>query len=271
MSRAIFNPGKRSSNRVDICPRCDEGKKLAADKYCIKCSIAVLSGEPKFLSPPESPLKQRLFDAVADLTPRDRMIVLSRLLLDEPDLVIFDTETTGVGATDEIVSISIINRDGQTLVSSLVKPTQPITNSYIHGITDTRVLAAPAFPRLYPRICEALDGKVMLAYNTDFDHRMLDQDCKRYHLRPVVPRREACIMEMYAQFYGEWNDYHHNYRWQKLSRAVAQLDITFPGENHNAAADCLAALEVLRAMASTPLETAAETKQDTVPAELELS
>ena len=42
----------------------------------------------------------------------------------------------------------------------------------------------------------------------------------------------------YAKFVGEWNNYHGNYRWQKLE-----------GGDHSAAGDCLATLEVIRTMA----------------------
>ena len=49
MGKVTFNPGKRIANKVVICQRCNTHKKLAMDKYCVKCGIAVKDGEPKQL------------------------------------------------------------------------------------------------------------------------------------------------------------------------------------------------------------------------------
>lgn len=55
--------------------------------------------------------------------------------------VYLDTETTGLGSTDEIIEISIIDDDGSTLLETLVKPSQPIPadSTRVHGITDADV------------------------------------------------------------------------------------------------------------------------------------
>jgi DNA polymerase-3 subunit epsilon len=45
-------------------------------------------------------------------------------------------------------------------------------------------------------------------------------------------------MLKYAEFVGEWNDYHGNYRYQKL-----------PGGDHTAVGDCRATLKVIKKMA----------------------
>jgi len=47
-------------------------------------------------------------------------------VIESRDFVILDTETTGLYDDDEIVSIAIINSDGQTLLNQLVKPVRPI-------------------------------------------------------------------------------------------------------------------------------------------------
>jgi DNA polymerase-3 subunit epsilon len=46
-------------------------------------------------------------------------------------------------------------------------------------------------------------------------------------------------MQWYSQWVGEWNDYHQDYKWQRL-----------PGGDHSALGDCKATLEVIRRMAA---------------------
>ncbi|NJL65352.1 MAG: hypothetical protein HC903_30705 [Methylacidiphilales bacterium] len=47
-----------------------------------------------------------------------------------------------------------------------------------------------------------------------------------------------CAMHYYSQYVGEWNDYHGNYKWQKL-----------PGGDHSALGDCHATLKIIKQMA----------------------
>lgn len=177
--------------------------------------------------------------------------------------VIFDTETTGFESKDEILQISIVDQDGAPVFTSYIKPAQPILNSQYHGITDELVKDAPTFPEAYEQIKAALNGKVVLAYNYEYDSRMLSQVCKRHDLEAIKPSSSDCVMELYAQFYGEWNEYHGNYRWQKLNQAVASFGLTFDGKEHDALADCKATLGVLKKMAEWNEEQA--TKAPEIP------
>jgi inhibitor of KinA sporulation pathway (predicted exonuclease) len=56
-------------------------------------------------------------------------------------------------------------------------------------------------------------------------------------------------MEQYAQFNGEWNEYHGSYRWKKLREAMATFGLSFEGQEHNAVTDCKATLAVICTMA----------------------
>ena len=68
--------------------------------------------------------------------------------------IFLDTETTGFRETDEVVEISIIDIDGETLFSSLVKPRIPIPPDAmrVHGITEQMVADAPVWADIYPNI-----------------------------------------------------------------------------------------------------------------------
>lgn len=167
--------------------------------------------------------------------------------LSRTEFRLLDVETTGFNSSDEIISIAIINQRGDALVDTLIKPGQPILNADRHGITDEMVATAPPFPEAYSAIREALDGKLVLAYNAAFDLRMLDQDCERHGLEKIAPLAYECVMEMYATWWGDWHDYHESFTWQKLGTACKRFGID-PGVEHRALDDARAALAVLRAV-----------------------
>ena len=58
-------------------------------------------------------------------------------------------------------------------------------------------------------------------------------------------------MAPYAKFYGEWNDYHGSYRWQRLTAACAQQGIdTSDTTAHRALSDCVMTLRLIEKMKS---------------------
>lgn len=167
--------------------------------------------------------------------------------------VVFDTETTGFGSDDQIIQIAIVDQYDNTLLNSYIKPDGPILNSEYHGITDEIVQDAPDFPTIYPLIVGAMAGKRVVAYNLDYDRRMLNQVIARHKLDRLQwtgATGMLCAMELYAQFHGDWNSYRRSYRWQKLDVAVKALGISRNGYAHDALSDAQATLAVLWAMAN---------------------
>jgi DNA polymerase-3 subunit epsilon len=185
----------------------------------------------------------------------------ARILLAEGDFVIFDTETTGFDEHDEIIQIGIIDHTGAVVLDQLIRPTQPILNTQYHGITDAMVQDAPGFPDAYEAIQAAFEGKTVLAYNWDYDSRMLAQVCRRHDLEPLSwTDGTDCVMERFADFYGEWDDYHGNYRWKKLREALAHFGLKhadFGAKEHDAGTDAKATLAVIRKMAEWTAEAEA--------------
>lgn len=170
------------------------------------------------------------------------------------EFVIVDTETTGFEADDEIIQIGIVDHTGATAFESLIKPAKPITNSQYHGITDETVKDAPGFEAVYPAIRAALEHKRVIAYNADYDWRMLRQEWERHGLAPIVaiPGVSHCAMHQYAAFNGDWNDYRGNYRWVKLREALAHFGLKhedFGDAEHDAVTDAKATLALIQKMA----------------------
>ena len=171
------------------------------------------------------------------------------------NFVVLDTETTGLGSRDRVVEISCIDRNGNVLVDSLVNPgiAIPVASTAIHGISDTDVADKPSLPALWPLVRNAVrSAECVLVYNAAYDCRLIRQSLEG-HGTAIAQAGQltwGCIMELYAQFYGQYSEYHGSYTWQKLVTAVNQCGLRMEGPSHRALADTRASLAVLKYMAS---------------------
>ena len=169
-----------------------------------------------------------------------------RLLARNPDSwVILDTETTGLGPEAEVIQIGVIDGGGSVLMDNLlVKPTVPITSgaAAVHCITSEMVKDSPTFPEVLPQLLEVVRGKLLVVYNLQYDLRLLIQSALAHNHRWQLLEVENtdCAMLRYAEWFGEWNDYHGSFRWQKLQ-----------GGDHSAIGDCFATLDVIKKMANS--------------------
>ena len=159
-------------------------------------------------------------------------------------VVFLDTETTGTGARDEVVEIAIIDAEGKVLINSLLHPKHrkrwPDAEA-IHGIGPAQVVDAPTLDLLMPSIITAVRGKNVVIYNADFDSRFLPEALEK-------AAAVHCCMLRYAKFKGDWNEYHNDYRWHKLTVAARHIGYRFEGDAHRALADCRATRTVWQHM-----------------------
>lgn len=165
-----------------------------------------------------------------------------------------DTETTGLRGNAEIVDLALIGPDGEVLINTLVRPTSPIPAeaTKIHGITNEMVIDAPAFSEIMPNLIKLTQDKLVVIYNAEFDQRMLRQSAAANNIKnPCVKSDVVCAMTLYAQFYGDWNGYRGNYKWQSQANAAKQLGIEVPDGLHRAAADAQLCRLIVEAMAAT--------------------
>lgn len=187
---------------------------------------------------------------------RKQPIAWARALLSEPFLIL-DTETTHLDHTGEITQIAVIDHLGLTHIDTYVKPYTPIDENSrafkVSGISQKMVEKAPCFADIYPTLTEILSGQKVVIYNAEYDTRLIRQSIKQYQrfvpasktLHPGTKEDWQDIeadwidaMIPYSIFAGEWNDYHGNYKWQKL-----------PGTQHGALEDCKAVLTLIKRMA----------------------
>lgn len=174
----------------------------------------------------------------------------ARSLFARPNFYVIDTETTGVGKRDEVIQIGIVDKNGTTVMDTLVKPTVPCSAgaARVHGISNKMLETAPDFFDVYMQVSKVIAGAPLIAYNMDFDWRLLQQSVDSRKLPMFRVGERSCAMKMYAQFRGVWNGKFGNYRWHKLGQAAAYEGIQVR-DAHNALGDVRMTLALLRKMA----------------------
>ncbi|MEZ4393674.1 MAG: exonuclease domain-containing protein [Polyangiales bacterium] len=150
------------------------------------------------------------------------------------DVVIVDTETTGLSSSARIVEIGALHVRGGSVVGqfqTFVDPEEPIPRAVIrvHGITDAMVKGSPTAGDAIRAWQRFAAGRPVLAHNAAFDHRMFAQDAARVGLGRLglafwCTRRFAKAAFPKAPGYG-------------LAKLSAWLKLPSP-PTHRAVADC---------------------------------
>lgn len=165
-------------------------------------------------------------------------------MLQLPNFYVIDTETTGVGKNDEIIQIGILDKNGMTIMNTLVKATVPVSRSAarVNGITDAMLHDAPTFADVYVELSTKLAGVPLVAYNMNFDWRMLVQSATRFNLPPMRTGKRHCAMQKYALYRG-------GIRWQKLTNACTYHRIKVENA-HDALGDSRMTLALIQTMSA---------------------
>lgn len=165
--------------------------------------------------------------------------------------VFLDTETTGTEAMDEVVEIAILDADGQVLFESLVKPNRQVSPgaARVHGITEIKLVNAPSWKTVWPQAKEVLRDRWLAVYNAAFDLRLMRQTSGLHGIAWELPTAgQTCIMELFAQYYGERYPSYGRHRWKSLDFAGRFFKLPEPN-SHRAADDTLLSILVLKKMA----------------------
>lgn len=128
---------------------------------------------------------------------------------------------------DEILQFSAINEKGEVLLNTYVRPVfheRWPDAVRINGITPDMVANAPTFSEVWEDIQAIfMSASELVSYNgIFFDVRFLDAEGIAL---PNVPHYD--VMLEFAPIYGEWSDYHGNYKWQKLTTCARYYGYTF--------------------------------------------
>lgn len=179
-------------------------------------------------------------------------------LLDRDDVLIIDTETTGLHEGAEVCQLALINTRGEVLLDTLVRPYGEMDPGAeeVHGISMERLALAPRFDPVWAVIKPELAGRQVVIYNKAFDLKRMAESlaaamvgaARQAKLETYRQARAEidgaaasydCAMHWYAQWVGDWSAWHGSYRWPRL-----------PGGDHTALGDAQATLAVLRRMAN---------------------
>ncbi|MFI2077010.1 exonuclease domain-containing protein [Streptomyces triculaminicus] len=168
-------------------------------------------------------------------------------------MVAFDTETTGTAyESDRIVAASVVEVGGgqdTNVTTWLIDPGTEIPEEAVtvHGITTERVRAegqkaALAVEEIACRLASLLsDGHPLVVFNARFDLTLLDRECRRHDLVPLVDRlgdrgiapvMDPLVIDKQVQPYRRGS--------RKLPDVCAHWKVRHDG-GHNPTADALAA------------------------------
>ncbi|NLM96009.1 MAG: 3'-5' exonuclease [Halanaerobiaceae bacterium] len=155
-----------------------------------------------------------------------------RWLENKQKYCLVDTETTGLGNNDRVVEIAIIDLDGKVLLNTLVNPgiSIPPEAERIHGISDSMVKDAPSIGSVGEKIRENLNDRIMIAYNAEFDARMIRQTFN-------IDVNYECLMYNVM-------DFHNSDRYMSLEKATAHL--RKEDQEHRALGDCYLCLKLIK-------------------------
>lgn len=173
-----------------------------------------------------------------------------RLLDDKESILCFDLETTGFDSVnDEILQIAIIDGAGKVLFNEYIRPTHTTEwpeAEAVNCISPDRVSGCPTIDEYLPVLNEIFSrAKLIVGYNAlNFDiffltasGVMIPEDARFYD-----------VMLEFAPIYGEWNDFLHDYRWQKLKVCADYYGYQRNGLFHDGLEDTRATLHSFWAM-----------------------
>lgn len=167
----------------------------------------------------------------------------ARRLVQREDWLVVDVETTGLDDSAEIVEIGAIGPRGETILDLLVRPNRSLDHfsSRIHGLEAATLDHAPSFGAVYALVTRKLTGRHVVAYNAEFDQRVLGNACRRAGFNPV-----NCVWECAMARYEQWRGF-------RASLATAcEIEGIGTHQRHRALPDALLVWQLLRNMAGEP-------------------
>ena len=168
-----------------------------------------------------------------------------------PDLVVIDTETTGLDpARQRIIDIAAV-RLGPDLqpadsFTCLVNPEQPLPLMVerLTGISAADLAGAPRFGDVHADLARFLRGAVVIGHNIAFDLDFLTAEAKRAGLHPLAPR-SFDTLEAALLLYPELDRH-------ALDIVAAALDL--PRPTHRALPDALTTAALFRLLCARAAE-----------------
>lgn len=167
------------------------------------------------------------------------------------DIIVLDTETTGLDTqTDELLQVSIIDGEGDTLYNSYLHPLlkrEWQSAERVNGISPDTVANAPTILNEVAKIHKIVSSaKTIVGYNIEFDLGFLSA----VGIDVSGDVEIIDVMRVFSEIYGEWNDYYGDYKWQKLTTCADYFGYDWGNDTaHDSLSDCRATLYCYNQMA----------------------
>ena len=148
------------------------------------------------------------------------------------EYVAFDLETTGLSsASDRIIEIgAVVMKNGEELdrFQTFVDPQRPLEKKIVEltGITDEMLKGAPKIEEVLPEFLKFVNGRVLVAHNSDFDTGFIRAACARQGLPYTYTAADTLILSqnMLPQL-------------NKFKLDIVSNALSLPDFNHHRAAD----------------------------------
>ena len=148
------------------------------------------------------------------------------------EYVAFDLETTGLSsANDRIIEIgAVVMKNGEELdrFQTFVDPQRPLEKKIVEltGITDEMLKGAPKIEEVLPEFLKFVNGRVLVAHNSDFDTGFIRAACARQGLPYIYTAADTLILSqnMLPQL-------------NKFKLDIVSNALSLPDFNHHRAAD----------------------------------
>ncbi|MDB4932473.1 MAG: hypothetical protein JWM10_4957 [Myxococcaceae bacterium] len=165
---------------------------------------------------------------------------------DLSDVIVLDTETTGIGSSARIVEVAALHVKNGVVVrqfQSLVNPEMHIPSVVVrvHGITDAMVVGAPTAAPVLSGFAKFVAGHTLVAHNASFDFGILRGEYGRVKVAPPGCAM-YCSVKLARVVFPEAPNH-------KLGTLATFLKLPHP-PTHRALADCFTTMALLNAMAA---------------------
>ena len=164
-------------------------------------------------------------------------------------VLFFDLEMTGVYDHDEVLSVTVVNGHGETLLDTLTRPQRKKrwrATEKIHGITPDMVKDAPTMAEIAPQLT-ALFGEadciVSFGSSTDFFHL-----ARLYRSRAERAALKSKLVDCGTEFAHYIHEHEIELQHLSLSDAMAHFSLPWDGTAHTSAADTNACRLVFEAL-----------------------
>jgi len=215
----------RTGSEVGIADLLTQVKRLSGELAAVKAELAAT--------------KTRT-ETIAASAPNEAVGLLAGAPL------FLDYETTHKFLKDgaRVCEVSVIDRTGQVIFSTLVNPEQPIPpeSTAVHGISDADVADAPTWPQIAPRLQAIVAGRTVAVFYEQFERKFTPREW---------PIDWVCVKKIADRLLGP----PQMDGLGSLANRLKQLGLK-PGPAHTGAGDCLSTLRLVQYLAGdrSPVE-----------------